>query len=355
MKKQLLFFLVLPILCQTSFAQSASGLNFDGQVASWDYIEVPDDNLLDFTTSFTFEAWVNFDQVNRTTNGWDWQCLFAKSRYTESYGLMLLTDGANKLLRFYHAGFGANFTDYSWNTVTTNQWYHVAVTLSSTETNIYIDGLNVQTQVATGSLTANSNPLIIGAGNTTGGDPYPFQGEMDEVRIWDYARTGIEINESIDCELSGDETGLVLNFNLNQGIINSDNTAITIVTDESTHSLNGSLNGFELMATEGNFVDTSANGVSGFCSTLSNNDFSFSEEELSIFPNPTSIGSFNIGHSGEEKIEKVAIYNLNGQLVKQVIEPTNNQEYNISELNSGIYVIEITRAKKTVKKRLIRG
>ena len=355
MKKQLLYVVVCILLCQFSNAQTATGLNFDGQVASWDYIEVPDDNLLDFTTSFTFEAWVSFDQVSRTTDGWDWECLFAKSRYTESYGLMLLTDGANKLLRFYHAGFGTNITDYTWNTVTTNQWYHVAVTLSSTETNIYIDGVKVQTQVASGSLTPNSNPLRIGAGATGGGDPYPLQGMMDEVRLWDFAKTETEINQSMSCQLDGKEVGLVLNFDLNQGTVNSDNTSIITVTDKTSNNLDGTLSGFDLINTEGNFVDTTTNGVSGFCSTLSTEDFTLSQEIVSVFPNPTIEGRFSIGHSGREQIEKVTIYNLNGQVIKEVVTPREGYKYDISELNSGIYMLEITRARKIIRKKLIRG
>ncbi|MCD2258389.1 LamG-like jellyroll fold domain-containing protein [Psychroserpens luteolus] len=354
MKKQLLFLLTSVFLCQILTAQTATGLDFDGQVASWDYVEIPDNNSLDFTTSFTFEAWVNFDQVNRTTDGWDWECIFAKSRYNESYGLMLLTDGGNKIFRFYHSGFGGNFTDYIWNSVTTNQWYHIAVTLSSTEVKFYIDGINVRTQAGSGSLTPNSNPLRIGAGATAGGDPYPLQGMMDEVRLWNYARTEVEINASMDCQLIGDETGLILNFDLNQGTVNTDNTTITTVTDKSSNNLDGNLVGFELMSVEGNFRDTSANGVSGSCDTLSVNESDFTENNIALVPNPTTNGAFRIEHSGNSKIEKVSIYNISGKLIKEDTNIVEGLRFDISEFASGLYLIEVKYAEGTLTKKLIK-
>ena len=355
MKKQLLFLLTTVCLYQTLTAQNATGLDFDGQVASWDFIEVPDNDLLDFTTGFTFEAWVNFDQVNRTTNGWDWECLFAKSRYTESYGLMLLTDGPNKILRFYHAGLGAGFTDYYWNTVTTNQWYHVAVTLSNTETNIYIDGINVKSQAGSGSLTPNNNPLRIGAGATSGGDPYPLQGMLDDVRLWNYERSATEIANSRNCELNGTETGLVLNFDLNQGVVDADNTTITIVTDKSANNLNGNLNGFELMNVEGNFRDTSANGVSGTCDTLSINDLDITENNMSLVPNPTINGTFRIKYLGNSEIEKVSIYDISGKLIKEETNITDGQRFDISECTSGLYLIELKYTEGILTKKLIKN
>ncbi|WP_299272057.1 LamG-like jellyroll fold domain-containing protein [uncultured Psychroserpens sp.] len=355
MKKQLLFLLAMVFLYQTSTAQTATGLDFDGQVASWDYIELPDNDLLDFTTSFTFEAWVNFDQINRTTNGWDWECIFAKSRYTESYGLMLLTDGANKIFRFYHAGIGANFTDYQWNTVAPDQWYHIAVTLSSTEVNFYIDGINVRTQAVSGNLTPNSSPLRIGAGTTAGGDPYPLQGMLDDIRIWNYARSASDIADSRNCELNGSETGLILNFDLNQGMVDTDNTAIAMVTDKSSNSLNGSLNGFQLMNVEGNFRDTSANGISGSCDTLSVSDLDSNESDVSLIPNPTINGTFRIKHLGNSEIEKVSIYDISGKLIKEETNITDGQRFDISECTSGLYLIELKYTEGILTKKLIKN
>ncbi len=245
----------------TTISAQENALNFEGPVNStYDYIEVPDDASLDFTTSFTFETWVNFDHITRFSDGWDWECLFAKSRYTESYGLMLLTEGT-KILRFYHNGFGTGHTDYNWTgSLIANTWYHIAVTFNGTKTAIYINGSEVASQTAaSGSVNPNNNPLQIGAGSTGGGDPYPLDGTLEETRLWNYARSEAEIKGSMNSELTGSESGLVLYYKYNQGTAGGNNTSITEVMDSSASGNNGTLKQFDLNGTLSNFIDAVEN------------------------------------------------------------------------------------------------
>ncbi len=249
---------------------SAPALNFVGNLGlDYDYIEIPDNPSLDFTTALTFETWINFnDPIVRFDNGYDWQCIFAKSRFNESYGLMLVREpaGGNHILRFYHTGFGSGFTDYSWP-VNANTWYHMAVTFDDSKTSIYVDGVEVSSQTATGSLNANNNPLRIGAAPTGVGDPnnildpYPLDASLDEVRLWNVARNVTEINAEKDSELKGDETGLVLYYNFNEGMIGEDNTSITSVQDKSLQGNDGTPSGFLLTGNAGNFVSSSAANI----------------------------------------------------------------------------------------------
>ncbi len=239
-------------------------LHFNGLLGSdYDYVEVADNGSLDFTTEFTFETWVTFDQVNRVNDGYDWQFIFAKSRYNESYGLMLLTDGPRKILRFYHAGFGTGFTDYIWNSVTIDTWHHVAVTLNGSKSAILINGAEVASQTGSGSLVPNNNPFRLGAGGPANNvrDPYPLQGALDEVRVWNKARSATQISDKMRNQLTGNESGLVLYYNFNEGTVNGDNTGITTVPDHSQANNNGSLNGHVLTGMMGNYVDASGNGV----------------------------------------------------------------------------------------------
>ena len=239
----------------------ATALHFQGNVdQNYDYVEVADHASLDFTTAYTVETWVNFDLIKRANDGWDWACLFAKSRYNESYALMLLIDpGHANILRFYHAGFGNGYTDYTWSGLTTNTWYHVAVTLSSTKTAIFINGTEVASQTATGSLTPNNKPLVIGANKSTGVDPYPLNGKLDEFRVWNTAKTQVEIAANMNYELQGNEAGLVLNYRFNQGFVGANNSAITTVTDNGPGGLNGTLKQFALNGGVSNFVAGSPN------------------------------------------------------------------------------------------------
>ncbi len=245
----------------------APALHFSGDLGTtYDYLEVADDNSLDFTTGMTFEAWVNFDQVTRTTDGYDWQFLMGKSTISDAFGLMLLTDGpvGGPYLGLWHSGIGDGFSRTTSWIPTANTWYHIVVTIDGTNgTNFYVNGSNIAGgESVGGTLLANALPLRIGANAPgTATAPYPFQGIMDEVRFWNYARTEAEINSSKDVELAGTESGLVLYYNFNEGTINGDNTSLTQVTDRSTAGNNASFNSFALTGTTSNFVDGSGNGV----------------------------------------------------------------------------------------------
>ncbi len=228
----------------------------------YDYLSVPDDNSLDFTDHFTYEAWVNFEQLNVSNAGFGWRALFAKSRYVDSYGLMVYAP--SKLMRFYHTGFGNGFTDYTWSDLTAGSWHHVAVKLDGTnnKASILIDGIEVasSTDAGTGELPTNAEPLLIGASRNAINDPYPFDGAMDEIRFWNVARTNAEIDDYKNVELQGSESGLVLYYNFSEGTINGDNTGITQVPDQSNAGNHATFNRFALTGTQSNYVDGSGIG-----------------------------------------------------------------------------------------------
>ncbi|WP_299440130.1 LamG domain-containing protein [uncultured Aquimarina sp.] len=226
----------------------------------YDYLSVPDDNSLDFTDHFTYEAWVNFEQLNVSNAGFGWRALFAKSRYVDSYGLMVYAP--SKTMRFYHTGFGNGFTDYTWTALTAGSWHHVAVKLDGTnnKASILIDGVEVASSSGSGSVSVNSEPLLIGASRNASNDPYPFDGAMDEIRFWHVARTDAEIDDYKNVELQGSESGLVLYYNFSEGTINGDNTGITQVPDQSTAGNHATFNRFALTGAQSNYVDGSGIG-----------------------------------------------------------------------------------------------
>ena len=81
--------------------------------------------------------------------------------------------------------------------------------------------------------TANSS---IGNGVATS---YPFQGKMDEIRIWNRQLCAGEILNNMNCETPGVITGLAVNYHLNQGTSGVANAGLTIATDASGNAANG--------------------------------------------------------------------------------------------------------------------
>ena len=93
-------------------------------------------------------------------------------------------------------------------------FHHVAASGNGTSVSFFVDGILIGTNSITGPLsTGNSQqPLLIGndiytfTGITT---DYNFSGNIDEVRIWNTARTQTEIRDNMCKKLVGNELGLV--------------------------------------------------------------------------------------------------------------------------------------------------
>jgi len=120
-------------------------------------------------------------------------------------------------------------------TISENTWTHVATVYDGTNITIYINGISSGT-LASGNVTGSYNTFYIG---NTGGGSY-FTGSMDEVRIWDDARTQAEIKANMYAELTGSENNLVAYYNMNAG-------SGTSLADNSSNSYTGTLTNMDGM------------------------------------------------------------------------------------------------------------
>lgn len=80
-----------------------------------------------------------------------------------------------------------------------------------------------------------------------------FNGQIDEVRIWNTIRTPDQIQDYKDNSLSGSEPGLVALFTFNQGTAGGTNTSQTTLS-ELTASNNGTLTNFSLAGNTSNYL-----------------------------------------------------------------------------------------------------
>lgn len=85
---------------------------------------------------------------------------------------------------------------------------------------------------------------------------------------------------------------------------------------------------------------------------LQNNEFA-DENLITIYPNPASdILNIEINNTTKEVLN-LNIYNIMGSLVKTETTAVNNNQINISDLNNGIYLIEIKSKDLITKQKLI--
>ncbi|MCE3076330.1 LamG-like jellyroll fold domain-containing protein [Chryseobacterium gwangjuense] len=384
-------------------------LNFDGVN---DYIQTNFPGVLG-TTARTVEAWVKTstaagemliaDWGSDTTNG---------QRFTVR--LVALT-GGNYSVRVEVKGGGLNGTAV----VNDGNWHHIAVTydnsLSSNQYKIYVDGvLNVQGGVGLTANTVSSTNLIIGRRIVASFGGY-FNGTIDDVRIWNVARTQANIQSSMNLEFCTAPSNLVAYYKMNDGTIGADNTALTSLVS-SAGSYPGTFNGFALTGTTSNFVAGASNlgapnntiSVSGTaltanqtgatyqwldcnnanapisgatsqsftpttsgnyavtiniggCSvtstcqsftTLGTDDYKNDTTELTVSPNPAQ--DF-ITINSKNMVDEVEIINFTGQRMMIFQPNTISPTFNISSLDSGVYIVKVrmnhqTKTYKMIKK-----
>ena len=118
---------------------------------------------------------------------------------------------------------------------------HIVSTYSSVTGQIksYVNGVLVgeTTMFPSAAIVSNDRPFIMG--NAPWDElSYQFYGEMDEVRVWNTARTQEQIVEAMHHQLLGDEENLVAYYNFNgaQG---------EVVPDGSAHHFDGILANYD--------------------------------------------------------------------------------------------------------------
>jgi hypothetical protein len=74
------------------------------------------------------------------------------------------------------------------------------------------------------------------------------------LRIWNIAKTPLQIQSSMNVELAGNEPGLVAYYNFNQGVAGGVNTGLTSLSDNTVNANNGTLNNFSLTGPTSNWV-----------------------------------------------------------------------------------------------------
>lgn len=97
-----------------------------------------------------------------------------------------------------------------------NTFYHITGVYDGNTLKLYVDGVLEETLNAPGLITDydSVNGLGIGDKFELG---QPFIGIIDDVRIWNVARTQQQIQDNMNKELTGNETGLVSYWKFNEG------------------------------------------------------------------------------------------------------------------------------------------
>ena len=209
-----------------------TALAFTGQ----DRIEVPDQPAVNPGNTFTLEAWINPDRYADSYMPIIWKGDGGSGNY-RTYSLWLNSSGYI-LLSLMEPQHNYNLTTPG-GLVPLNTWTHVAAVadVANNTLTIYINGVQVAQQ-AFGAFTPapTTLPLIIGSHVPAGQNSIsPFEGLIDDVRIYSIARTATDIAGDMNTALSGNETGLTLYLPLDEA------TGVMTIVDKGPLGANGSV------------------------------------------------------------------------------------------------------------------
>jgi hypothetical protein len=99
-----------------------------------------------------------------------------------------------------------------------NQWHHVAAVYDGSTASIYVNGVLEATASQTGTISYNlAKKVRIGSNRPEMIPRESWKGNIDEVRIWDVARTQTQIQGAMKSRLVGNEAGLVGYWRLDEG------------------------------------------------------------------------------------------------------------------------------------------
>ena len=187
-------------------------------------------SLRSFSDAITIEVWLK-----------------ASSFYAENWAISSIvrknvTEGAeNFLLRFRNMngslcaqmGLGEVGTLGAPSEFDVNKWYHLAGTYDGRTITVLVNGVAIANQNASGRLQVDQSDLYIGKGDPEYLYGECFHGELDEIRIWNVARSQEQIQAAMNTSLSGKEEGLLAYWNFDDGT----------AKDLSGHGNDGLLNG----------------------------------------------------------------------------------------------------------------
>lgn len=282
-----------------------NALSFDGIN---DYVEIGD--VIEGSVAHTEEAWIKWAGDNSISS--NFQDIVLKPFITST----AITKTGN-----LHSNYGDGSVWGSGVTsvvaIPVNIWTHIAtVREESGKIRLYINGVedvNSTTITLSGS---NDRLRCIGVGKYTASSFVNwFNGELDEVRIWNTARSASEIRENMVRSLDGDESGLAALYRFDQ-------TGGSTLYDATLNAYNGTLINMDAVT---DWVDSEA--FTTWLGTTSSNWATSTNWSDGVPTATDNVGIYKWNTGSELSITGTA--NANNMVISTTARPTLTGELTI--------------------------
>jgi len=231
---------------QTTTAYTNYVLKFDG---TDDYVLIAHNSSLNLTTAMTVEAWIKTTSTSE-------EYILEKTENAYYFGINLAGNAGK--ISMYLVGVNSGWLYSNNTTINDGSWHHVAAAYDGANEYLYVDGVLDNSLSVSGTIGTNGDPLYIGSRD--GGSV--FGGQMDEVRLWNVARSGAQIRSAMHCTLTGSESGIVGYWQFDEG---TGSTAY----DKTSNGNNGTLTNFNFNSSSGWVSSTAPLGPGTNTSTTS--------------------------------------------------------------------------------------
>jgi len=315
---------ILIILCFTFsykillVSQSGYALKFDGND---DHVIINHTESLNITKAITIEAWIYPTAVGSTNGD---VAILSKDE--------LLGGGGNfsyALAFRFRKGLRCSFNNFTVdlstadNSINLHEWTHVACTYDGDSIIAYINGQSINSRAYSEDVYSNSYPLYLGVWYQNNTE-YSFIGTMDEIRLWNYARSENEIQSTMNIGLSDADSGLVGYWKFDEGI--GDTTS-----DASGAGNNG------LLVSGPQWIRSHITSISNDLNTISNDIILFNN-----YPNPFNPQTTISYELKQSKKVNLTVFDISGEKIIQLLNQPqsaglHNITFDASGLSSGIY------------------
>jgi len=178
------------------------------------------------TGSFTIEAWVMPSGFAAGTNNFDHTIIGNDSTLNGGAGYVLRTGGSRKLSFAFSDGSAWQEVTTQTNLLDTSVWQHVAVTKQAGNIKLFIDGRLAGSALLTTNITIMRSTKTLKIGENGSLDSRRFIGAIDEIKIWNTARSATDIRADMAELCVSYPTGLLAYYKLNDTGTLANNTIV---------------------------------------------------------------------------------------------------------------------------------
>lgn len=205
-----IYLIVISIFIFGSIQAQNTALSFDGISES---VTIQNKVALNISDQYTIEAWIYAEEWN--SQSWQGSIFSNDAHGTGDERGFAFRCGDNGKLSFVMGASSEWNEVLSSSIMNTKQWHHVAAVVDNGSMFLYIDGQQVASATYPGSPTVCELPFTIG--ESSGFPGRVFDGIIDEVRVWNVARSATQIADNNTVDLTGTESGLIAYFPMNDG------------------------------------------------------------------------------------------------------------------------------------------